>query len=150
MEFEAEAVAWIVCARQGLDPGSYRYLDGYLVPGRSIPPISLNELVVAANHIESLATDRFRAKPPERKNAGAKGVKPGVSSATEIVAPPPLVPATAAGPIGGLSLAWRRLVHSLSSWGKPKSFNGPSQAAPISALPAPETGHPNQPDAITP
>ena len=63
MEFEAEAVAWIVCARQGLDPGSYRYLEGYLAPGQPIPAISLNEVVVAANHIEALAAERFGLNP---------------------------------------------------------------------------------------
>jgi hypothetical protein len=54
-EFEAEAVAWIVCARQGIDPGSYHYLEGFLRPGARLPDASLNQIMVAANHIEALA-----------------------------------------------------------------------------------------------
>jgi hypothetical protein len=57
-EFEAEAVAWIVCARQGIDPGSYRYLEGFLKPDARLPDVSLNQIMVAANHIERLTTER--------------------------------------------------------------------------------------------
>jgi hypothetical protein len=109
-EFEAEAVAWIVCARQGLDPGSYKYLEGYLTPGRSIPPISLNELVVAANHIELLAAERFRAKAPERKNAAARGIAPDVLSVAVVPSPEP-TPTAGAG--WRSTAVWRGLVRLL-------------------------------------
>jgi hypothetical protein len=66
-EFEAEAVAWIVCSRKGLDPGSYRYLEGYLRPNARIPEVSLNQIMVAANHIEQLASGRALTKTTERK-----------------------------------------------------------------------------------
>ena len=65
-EFEAEAVAWIVCARQGIDPGSYRYLEGFLKPGARLPDVSLNQIMVAANHIEGLT----RIRPPEKNREG--------------------------------------------------------------------------------
>lgn len=61
-EFEAEAVAWIVCARRGLDPGSYRYLEGFLGPDRQVPDVSLSQIMVAANHIETLGQPRFRTR----------------------------------------------------------------------------------------
>jgi hypothetical protein len=67
-EFEAEAVNWIVCSRQGVDPGSYRYLEAYLDRTGSVPDISLNHLLVAANHIEMLGTKRFRAKKVEGRS----------------------------------------------------------------------------------
>ena len=77
-EFEAEAVTWIVCSRQGLDPGSYRYLEGYLKGKPSVPEISLNQMMVAANHIELLGTGRFRAKSTEGRQRG--GDLSGLSS----------------------------------------------------------------------
>jgi hypothetical protein len=87
-EFEAECVAWIVCARHGIDPGSYRYLNGYLGPGRSIPEISLNEVFVAAGHIESLASEKFRRKPVERVKENYSGVGSGVLSEVKVPEPP--------------------------------------------------------------
>jgi hypothetical protein len=65
-EFEAEAVSWIVCSRQGLDPGSYRYLEGYLGVGKLMPAASLDQIVVAANHIETLGSRRFRRHKIDR------------------------------------------------------------------------------------
>lgn len=65
-EFEAEAVAWIVCARQGIDPGSYRYLEGFLSPQARLPDVGLNQIMVAANHIEGLT----RARPLNKTRDG--------------------------------------------------------------------------------
>ena len=76
-EFEAEAVAWIVCSRVGLDPGSYRYLSGYLGPNRRMPDASLHHIMVAANHIEMLATPTFRPKKPARVR---RDVRPGTGT----------------------------------------------------------------------
>jgi len=61
-EFEAEAVTWIVCSRKSLDPGSYRYLQGFLQPDRNVPDASLNEIMVAANHIETIGARSFRPR----------------------------------------------------------------------------------------
>lgn len=70
-EFEAEAVAWIVCSRQGLDPGSYRYLESFLGREKHLPEASLNQIVVAANHIEMLGSKRFRPRKAEKARRGA-------------------------------------------------------------------------------
>jgi hypothetical protein len=72
-EFEAEAVAWIVCARQGIDPGSYRYLEGFLRPGARLPDVSLNQIMVAANHIEGLTRGRRLNKNRDGKALPAGG-----------------------------------------------------------------------------
>jgi hypothetical protein len=71
-EFEAEAVAWIVCSRKGLDPGSSRYLAGYVDAGRDLPDASLDQIMVAANHLEMLASENFRPKRPERTRRGRR------------------------------------------------------------------------------
>jgi len=73
-EFEAEAVAWIVSARHGIDPGSYRYLEGFLKPQARLPDVSLNQIMVAANHIEGLTRGR-----PSNKNRDGKAPPVGGS-----------------------------------------------------------------------
>jgi hypothetical protein len=79
-EFEAEAVSWIVCARRGLDPGSYRYLEGYLKPGARLPDVSLNQIMVAANYIEGLAGGRFYKKIRDGVAPPAGGTLAGIYS----------------------------------------------------------------------
>lgn len=58
-EFEAECVTWIVCTRQGLDPGSYRYLDGYMNHNRQLPHFDFNIVLRVAGTIESMLKPKF-------------------------------------------------------------------------------------------
>jgi hypothetical protein len=79
-EFEAEAVAWIVGARQGLDPGSYRYLEGFLGTNRNVPDVSLHQIMVAANHIEMLASITWRPRRVDNRRS-TTGTLTGLVSA---------------------------------------------------------------------
>ncbi len=56
MEFEADSVSYLVCARRGIDNPSDEYLAGYLeeYPGRDVPPISLECVMKAAGLIEDM------------------------------------------------------------------------------------------------
>lgn len=64
MEFEAESVAYLVCARAGIDNPSERYLAGYVEKYQMIPWISLDCVMKAAGLIESMGIARL--KPRER------------------------------------------------------------------------------------
>jgi hypothetical protein len=53
-EFEADVVAWLLCARLGIESPAGEFLDGYVAEDGSIPEFSLNTVVGAAGRIESL------------------------------------------------------------------------------------------------
>ena len=53
-EFEAESVCWLICERMGLRNPSAEYLKGYLGSHNEIPDISLDAVLKAAGHIETM------------------------------------------------------------------------------------------------
>jgi hypothetical protein len=72
-EFEAEAVAYLVTDRLGLDIGSVSYLSGYLSAEEAIPAYSLDTALKVAGRIELLMiggrrpkTEGFLAAVPNR------------------------------------------------------------------------------------
>jgi hypothetical protein len=64
-EFEAEAASWLVCQRFGLRPASQRYLAPHLAKQETLPPFSLEAILVAAGVIEDMA----RGRTPTRLRA---------------------------------------------------------------------------------
>lgn len=58
-ELEAEAVAWIVCQRSQLLPGSAHYLSGYLKRSTELPAFSLEAILVAAGCVEQMIKGRM-------------------------------------------------------------------------------------------
>lgn len=63
-EFEAESVAYLVCARAGIDSPSAEYLATYVEKEEMIPPISLDCVMKAAGLIEAMGLESF---PPREK-----------------------------------------------------------------------------------
>lgn len=61
-ELEAEAVSWLVCHRFGLHPASQRYLAPHLAKLDTLPPFSLEAILVAAGAIEEMARGRTPAR----------------------------------------------------------------------------------------
>ena len=62
-EFEAESVAYLVCARLGLEIPSDSYLSGYLRKNEEkIPPISLDCILKAAGLIEAMGKKRMKLR----------------------------------------------------------------------------------------
>lgn len=53
-EFEAESVAYVVCARQGVMTTAPQYLADYLGHNDSIPPIDIHRVLVVASKIEDM------------------------------------------------------------------------------------------------
>ena len=76
-EFEAEAVAYLVTDRMGLDIGSAGYLAAYLEPRRELPNYSLEAVLKAAGKVEEMAAGRFRAclKTLEDRRVRARGLQ---------------------------------------------------------------------------
>ncbi|MCB1206397.1 MAG: ImmA/IrrE family metallo-endopeptidase [Verrucomicrobiae bacterium] len=70
-EFEAEAVAYLVCERLHLDIGSASYLSSFLLQGEPPSDYSLEAILRAAHLVEEMATGRVRVK----KRDGAKKAK---------------------------------------------------------------------------
>jgi hypothetical protein len=64
-EFEAEAVAHLLCRRLGVEIPSDRYLSGYLANDGTIPAISLECVVKAAGLIEAMG---HKALKPRKKD----------------------------------------------------------------------------------
>src|SRR5690606_24635079 len=60
-EFEAEATAFLVCTRLGIDNPSGEYLAAYAKHHSETPPISLDCILAAAGLIEQMG--RVRMKP---------------------------------------------------------------------------------------
>lgn len=61
-ELEAEAVAYLVTRRLGVDVGSAGYLAGYISANKPLPDYSLDHVLTAAGKIEDMIHDRFRLK----------------------------------------------------------------------------------------
>ena len=64
-EFEAESVAYLVCARIGIDNPSEEYLAGYFKNNEEVPNISVDAVMKAAGLIEQMGRERM--KPREEK-----------------------------------------------------------------------------------
>lgn len=61
-EFEAESVAYLVCARAGINTRSERYLAPYLDTDQEIPWISLDCVMKAAGLIESMGKSALKPR----------------------------------------------------------------------------------------
>src|ERR1039458_5516062 len=71
-EFEAESVAYIVCARQGIMTTAPQYLADYLGHNDEIPPIDIHRVLVVASKIEEIA--RTLKKPKKDSGTDRKSV----------------------------------------------------------------------------
>jgi hypothetical protein len=66
-EFEAESVAYVVCARQGLVTTAPKYLADSLGANREIPPIDIHRVLIVASRIEEMGrTEKRPEKNPEK------------------------------------------------------------------------------------
>lgn len=63
-EFEAEAVAYLVCERLHVDTGSVAYLSGYLTQDGPLPEFSLEAILKATHLVEEMATGLVRVRKP--------------------------------------------------------------------------------------
>lgn len=54
-EIEAESVSWLVCDRLGIKTDAERYLNGYLHDPSLLEDISINNILITAGRIESMA-----------------------------------------------------------------------------------------------
>jgi hypothetical protein len=61
-EFEAESVAYVVCARQGIMTTAPQYLADYLSHHDEIPPIYIDRVLVVASKIEEMGRTLKSAK----------------------------------------------------------------------------------------
>lgn len=64
-EFEAQAVAYLVCVRLGIDSRSGEYLAGYLEKNEEVPDISIDVVMKSAGLIEQMGKGRL--KPRDKK-----------------------------------------------------------------------------------
>jgi len=62
VEFEAEAVSYLVCSRIGIDTPSATYLIHYIGDNKEVPRISLECLMKAAGIIESMGQKRLKPR----------------------------------------------------------------------------------------
>jgi len=61
-EIEAESVSWLVCHRLGLDTDTDRYLSQLLEDANSeknLSDISIDNILIIAGHIESMALNKM-------------------------------------------------------------------------------------------
>ena len=65
VEFEAESVSYLVCARQGIESPSEAYLASYGNNRDKVPPISLECVMKAAGLLEAMGRERLK---PRKKN----------------------------------------------------------------------------------
>jgi hypothetical protein len=63
-EFEAEAVAWLVCSRNGIRPSSERYLATLIGSDNPIPEIDLDLVLKTARAIEEMTFGRLPLRKP--------------------------------------------------------------------------------------
>ena len=61
-EFEAESVAYLVCARLGIDSLSGQYLAGYLEENEEVPDISIDLVMKSAGLIEQMGKGRMKPR----------------------------------------------------------------------------------------
>ncbi len=66
-EFEAESIAYMVCARRGIKTSSAEYLASY--GHEQVPPISLELVMKTAGLIESMTTKRLKPRRDEPSQA---------------------------------------------------------------------------------
>jgi hypothetical protein len=66
-EFEAESASYLVCRRLGVDTPSEDYLAGYLENNATVPSISLEAVMVAANLIERMGRERLKPRKEAKK-----------------------------------------------------------------------------------
>jgi hypothetical protein len=66
-EFEAESVSYLVCRRLGIDTPSEDYLAGYLEHNATVPSISLEAVMVAANLVERMGRERLKPRKEAKK-----------------------------------------------------------------------------------
>lgn len=69
-EFEAESVAYMVCARSGIDSPAEQYLAGYVEKQEQVPSISLECVMKAAGLIETMSRGRVKPRKPSKNEAG--------------------------------------------------------------------------------
>lgn len=69
-EFEAESVAYMVCARSGIDNPSERYLAGYVENQEQVPSISLECVMKAAGLVETMSRGKMKIRKPSKNEAG--------------------------------------------------------------------------------
>ena len=65
IEFEAESISYIVCARRGIRTSSAGYLASYVERNAEVPPISLELVMKTAGLIESMTTKRLKPRRDE-------------------------------------------------------------------------------------
>jgi hypothetical protein len=65
-EFEAESVAYMVCARLDIDNPSEKYLAGYVGSQTDVPPISLECVMKAAGLVESMGREKLKARKDDK------------------------------------------------------------------------------------
>ena len=61
-EFEAEASAFLVCSRLGIDNPSEEYLSHYVKEHKETPPISLDRVLTSAGLIEQMGRERMKLR----------------------------------------------------------------------------------------
>ena len=61
-EFEAESVAYLICARIGIDNPSEKYLAGYVKDHDQVPDISLESIIKATGLIEQMSKGRMKPR----------------------------------------------------------------------------------------
>jgi hypothetical protein len=66
-EFEAESVAYLICARLGLDNPSAQYLAQFIKAYEETPPISIDTIMKAAGLIEQMGRRRHPARKGDNK-----------------------------------------------------------------------------------
>ena len=64
-EIEADAVAYLVCERLGLQTTSSKYLSNYIAKHNDLPVFSLNAVLQAVSYIEEMGKSRW--KEPKRR-----------------------------------------------------------------------------------
>ena len=67
-EFEAESVAYLVCARVGIDNPSEEYLAGYFQSNGEVPNISVDLVMKAAGLIEQMGRERMKPRKEREVN----------------------------------------------------------------------------------
>ncbi len=64
-EIEADAAAYLVCARLGLQAGSAKHLSNYMEKNHELPVFSLNAVLQSVGYIEEMGKSRW--KEPRRR-----------------------------------------------------------------------------------
>jgi hypothetical protein len=70
MELEAESVAYLVCARNGVESASEMYLSDYVRANTTLGDIDIYQVMRAAGHVESLLGLTARTKFDRPANRG--------------------------------------------------------------------------------